>query len=139
EEEYAIPFGQAELAKVGSDMTLIGWGAQHHQNMEAARELEGRGISVEVLNMRTLNPLDIDSIVASISKTGRCLIAHEAPRTMGFGAEIAAAATEKCFLHLVAPIQRVCGLDTPYPNALEYAYLTDANKVKQAILELLEY
>ncbi|MBA2726844.1 MAG: alpha-ketoacid dehydrogenase subunit beta [Parachlamydiaceae bacterium] len=139
EEEYAIPFGKAHLAKEGTDVTLVGWGAQHHQNMEAALALSGQGISVEVLNLRTLNPLDIDAITTSITKTGRCLIVHEAPRTMGFGAEIAAIATEVCFLHLKAPIKRLCGLDTPFPNALEKEYLPDAYKVKKAIIELLEY
>ncbi len=140
EEDYAIPFGQAQLARQGKDVTVIGWGAQHHQNMEAAKDLfEKEGISVEVLNLRTLNPLDIDAITTSIIKTGRCLIVHEAPKTMGFGAEIATLATEATFLHLKAPIRRLCGLDTPFPNALEHEYLPDAYKVKQAILELLEY
>lgn len=140
EEEYAIAFGKAELAKIGTDLTLIGWGAQHHQNMEAARQVaETHGISVEVLNLRTLNPLDIDAITASICKTGRCLIVHEAPRTMGFGGEIAALASESCFLHLDAPIMRLCGLDTPFPNALEHEYLPDAYKVTRAIMDLLEY
>jgi len=139
EEEYEIPFGQAHMAKEGTDLTLVGWGAQHHQNLEAAQELAPQGISVEVLNLRTLNPLDINAITASIMKTGRCLIVHEAPRTMGFGAEIAALATESCFLHLKAPIMRLCGLDIPFPNALEHEYLPDAYKVKKAIIDLLEY
>lgn len=140
EEEYAIPFGQAEMAKSGKDITLIGWGAQHHQNMEAANRVEkNHGISVEVLNLRTLNPLDINAITTSINKTGRCVIAHEAPLTMGFGAEIAAMATESCFLKLQAPIKRCCGLDTPFPNALEHEYLPDADKVEKAILDLMEF
>ncbi|WP_279381689.1 transketolase C-terminal domain-containing protein, partial [Pseudomonas sp. 100_A] len=114
EEEYAIPFGEAQIVKTGKDLTLIGWGAQHHQNMEAAIAVaDTHGIAVEVINLRTLNPLDIDAITTSICKTGRCLIVHEAPRTMGFGAEIAAIASEACFLHLEAPIMRLCGLDTP--------------------------
>lgn len=140
EEEYAIPFGQAELALSGKDLTLIGWGAQHHQNLQAAQELIAeKQLSIEVLNLRTLNPLDIDAIIASVNKTGRCLIAHEAPKTMGFGAEIAAQINDSCFLRLEAPVARCCGLDTPFPNALEHEYLPDAYKVKQAILDLLEY
>jgi 2-oxoisovalerate dehydrogenase E1 component beta subunit len=140
EEEYTIPFGKAEHSRTGTDVTLLGWGAQHHQNMQAAEELATEhGISVEVLNLRTLNPLDIDAIFASVSKTGRCLIAHEAPLTMGFGAELAALVAENCFLHLDAPVRRCCGLDTPFPNTLEHEYLPDAYKVKKAILDLMEF
>lgn len=140
EEEYSIPFGLADVARIGSDMTLIGWGAQHHQNMEAANEISTtHDISVEVLNLRTLNPLDMNAITTSINKTGRCLIVHEAPKTMGFGAEISAAISESCFLQLEAPVRRLCGLDTPFPNALEHEYLPDAYKVKKAIIELMEF
>lgn len=138
-ERYTIPIGKADVAKIGTDATLIGWGAQHHQNMEAARELEGSGISVEVINLRTLNPLDINTLVASVEKTGRCIVAHEAPQTMGFGAEIAALIMEKCFLHLEAPVIRCCGLDTPFPHTLEHEYLPDAYKVKAAVLDALNY
>jgi pyruvate dehydrogenase E1 component beta subunit len=140
EEEYLIPFGVAAIEKIGSDVTLIGWGAQHHQNMEAAKVLqEEHSIAVEVINMRTLNPLDINTITASVEKTGRCVIAHEAPLTQGFGAEIAAQIAEKCFLYLDAPIKRCCGLDTPFPNILEKEYLPDADKVVQAVLDTLEF
>jgi 2-oxoisovalerate dehydrogenase E1 component beta subunit len=139
-EEYAIPFGIADVSRAGSDLTLIGWGAQHHQNMEAAKVLEEKhGISVEVLNMRTLNPLDIDAIIASVQKTHRCVVAHEAPRTMGFGAEIAAQVSDKCFLYLDAPVGRCCGLDTPFPNTLERVYLPDADKVVRSVLAVMEY
>lgn len=139
-EEYQIPLGKAHVAKIGKDVTLIGWGAQHHQNMEAAVDLEkSHQLSVEVINLRTLNPLDIDAITTSVQKTGRCVVAHEAPKTMGFGSEIAAQISEKCFLHLEAPVKRCCGLDTPFPNTLEHEYLPDAYKVKQALLEVMEY
>lgn len=139
EEEYTIPFGQAHIARSGNDITLIGWGAQHHQNMQAAQELfESDKIDIEVINLRTLNPLDINSITTSIKKTGHCVIAHEAPKTQGFGAEIATQIMEKCFYHLEAPITRCCGLDTPFPNSWEKEYLPDAYRVKQAILELLK-
>lgn len=140
EEYYTIPFGKADIAKVGTDITLIGWGAQHHQNMQAAKELEeSDSLSVEVINLRTLNPLDIDAIVASVSKTSRCVVAHEAPLTMGFGAEIAAIVMEKCFLHLEAPVYRCCGLDIPFPNILESDYLPDALRVKTSLLKVMEY
>lgn len=138
EESYEIPFGQAEIARVGDDLTLIGWGAQHHQNMIAAEELSDR-YDIEVLNLRTLNPLDVDAIIASVEKTGRCVVAHEAPLTMGFGAEIAALIMERALLQLEAPVKRCAGLDIPFPNALESYYLTDAPKVKQAIIETMEY
>jgi 2-oxoisovalerate dehydrogenase E1 component beta subunit len=136
-EEYEIPFGQAEIALEGTDITLIGWGAQHHQNMQAAKELQGQ-VSVEVLNLRTLNPLDSHAIEKSVKKTGRVVIAHEAPKTQGFGAEIAAQIIERCFYSLEAPIKRVAGLDTPYPNAHEKDYLPDSGKVKIALLETLK-
>jgi 2-oxoisovalerate dehydrogenase E1 component beta subunit len=138
-EPYTIPIGKAEKALEGTDITLIGWGAQHHQNLEAAEQLKAEGVSVEVLNLRTLNPLDIDAIVASVQKTGRCVIAHEAPLTQGFGAEIAALIQEKCFLSLKAPVNRCCGLDTPFPNTLESYYLPDAPRVKEALLETLNF
>ncbi len=136
-EEYSIPLGKAKVAKTGSDVTLLGWGAQHHQNMEAAAELEKDSVHVEVIDLRSLNPLDVPTIVCSVEKTGRCVIAHEAPKTQGFGAELTALLVEKCFYQLKAPIKRCCGLDTPFPNTLEHEYLTDAYKVIQAVRETL--
>lgn len=135
DEVYRIPLGKAEVAKEGSQVTLIGWGAQHQQNMQAAEALQGE-IDVEVLNLRTLNPLDIETIVKSVEKTGRCVIAHEAPKTQGFGAELVALIMERCFYSLEAPIIRCCGRDTPFPHTLEAAYLPDYPRVKQALLDL---
>ena len=138
EEEYSIPFGQAIVDRPGKDITLIGWGAQHHQNMEAAQGLADKHqIDVEVINLRTLNPLDINTIVESVSKTGRCVVSHEAPKTGGFGAEIASLIMERCFYHLEAPVNRCCGWDTPFPNILENEYLPDSRRVKKAVLETL--
>ncbi len=139
EEYYEIPFGKAFLAREGKEITLIGWGAQHHQNMKAAEELAAEGIDVEVLNLRTLSPLDLESIVNSVRKTGRCVISHEAPKTQGFAAEIVALIMEKCFLYLEAPVERCCGLDTPFPNTLEDLYLPDADKVKHALRKTKAY
>lgn len=140
EEYYSIPFGKAHVSRQGKTVTLIGWGAQHHQNIEAAEGLwKTHHLDVEVINLRTLNPLDLDCIVGSVRKTGRCVIAHEAPKTMGFGAELAALITEECFLQLEAPVKRCCGLDTPFPNALEHEYLPDAARVQSAILEAMEF
>lgn len=138
-EPYSIPLGKADVALEGSDITLIGWGAQHHQNMEAAKELQQHGIDVEVLNLRTLNPLDVNTIMNSVRKTGRCVVAHEAPLTQGFGAEIAAQIQECCFLSLKAPVKRCCGLDTPFPNTLEGLYLPDAPRVRETLLEIMNF
>lgn len=138
-EDYLIPLGQAQIARGGIDLTLIGWGAQHHQNMEAAKEVEKEGVSVEVLNLRSLNPLDRETIFSSVQKTGRCVIAHEAPKTQGFGAELVSEIMEHCFLHLKAPVRRCCGLDTPFPNTLEKEYLPDAYKIVPAIRETLAF
>lgn len=139
-EEYVIPLGQASVSRIGVDITLLGWGAQHQQNMEAAESLAKReDISVEVIDLRTLNPLDMAAIAASVEKTGRCVVAHEAPKTQGFGAELAALIMEKCFLHLEAPVKRCCGWDTPFPNVLEQYYLPDAARVEKALLDTLHY
>jgi len=140
EEEYAIPLGKAHITLYGTAITLIGWGAQHHQNMQAAEELKfEQNIDVEVINLRTLNPLDINTISASVQKTRRCVIAHEAPLTQGFGAEISALVMEHCFLSLEAPVKRCCGYDTPFPHTFEAEYLPDAYRVKQAIIDTLNY
>ena len=140
EEDYAIPFGVAKIAKAGKDLTLIGWGAQHHQNMQAAKELEEeQGLSIEVLDLRSLAPLDMDCIANSVRKTGRCVVSHEAPKTQGFGGEIAALIMESCFLNLEAPVKRCCGLDTPFPHSLEHEYLPDSYRVKSAVLETLDF
>ncbi len=137
-EEYEVPIGQAKVAKMGHDITLVGWGAQHHQNMEAALALEKEDVHVEVIDLRSLNPLDVPTLVCSVEKTGRCVIAHEAPKTQGFGAELCSILMEKCFYSLKGPVKRCCGLDTPFPNALESEYLPDAYKVIQAIRETLK-
>lgn len=134
EESYTIAIGKAHVAQEGTQVTLIGWGAQHHQNMEAAKI---SGLSVEVINLRTLNPLDIHTIENSVKKTGRVVISHEAPRTLGFGAEIASQIYERCFYHLEAPILRVCGLDTPFPNAHEKEYMPDKDRVAHTLKEIV--
>lgn len=136
EEEYEIPFGKADIARIGSQVTLVGWGAQHHQNMQAAEEC---GLDVEVINLRTLSPWDKAAVFRSVEKTGRLLVAHEAPKTGGFGAEIAAAVMEEAFLHLKAPVMRVAGLDTPFPHTLEKEYLPDAPRVVKALQEIVKY
>lgn len=140
EEEYKIPFGKLSKEMEGSDVTLIGWGAQHQENKKAAViALKERGIKVDLLNLRTLSPLDVDGIIQSVKKTGRVVIAHEAPRTMGFAAEIVARIIEHAFLYLKAPPKRVTGFDTPFPHALEESYLPDRERVLKALYETVEY
>jgi Pyruvate/2-oxoglutarate dehydrogenase complex, dehydrogenase (E1) component, eukaryotic type, beta subunit len=140
DEYYRLPIGPIEVARPGDQVTLIGWGAQHQENLKAADELANRhGVSVEVVLLRSLNPLDIEGIVRSVQKTGRVVIAHEAPVTQGFGAEIATQIQEQAFLYLEAPIKRCCGFDTPFPHTLEHEYLPDATRVVQAVLDTIHY
>ena len=100
--------------------------------------LEERGIEADILDLRTLVPLDMDAIEKSVKKTGKCLIVHEATRTSGFGAELSALVQERCFYHLEAPIQRVTGFDTPYPHSLEWAYFPGPVRIGAALDTLLK-
>jgi 2-oxoisovalerate dehydrogenase E1 component beta subunit len=139
EGEYALPLGKAAVTREGSQVTLLAWGAMWHEAQQAAREAEAEGIDVEVLDLRSLQPLDVDAVVASVSKTGRAVVVHEAPRTCGFGAELAALVQERCFLHLEAPIARVTGFDTPFPYTLEMEYLPRAPRILKALRETVSY
>jgi 2-oxoisovalerate dehydrogenase E1 component beta subunit len=100
--------------------------------------VEANGVDAEVIDLRTLVPLDIETIEASVKKTGRCMIVHEATRTSGFGAELAALVQERCFYHLEAPIERVTGFDTPYPHSLEWAYFPGPVRIGDAIAKILK-
>ncbi len=117
EEDYVIPLGKADVKKEGDSVTIITWSKMVLDSLLAAEALEQEGISVEVVDLRTLNPLDIQTIVESIKKTGRAVIVHEACKTSGFGGEVAAIIMENAFDYLDAPIKRVTGLDTPIPYA----------------------
>jgi 2-oxoisovalerate dehydrogenase E1 component beta subunit len=139
EGELVVPLGKARVTRQGRHVTVVAWGAMWHEADQAAREAESHGIEVEVLDLRSLQPLDVDAIVESVQKTGRAIVVHEAPRTCGFGAEIAALVQERCFLHLEAPIRRVTGFDTPFPYALESEYLPRAPRILQAIREVVAY
>jgi pyruvate/2-oxoglutarate/acetoin dehydrogenase E1 component len=118
EEEYVIPLGKADIKKEGTDVTLITWSKMVFDCLAAAAALEQEGISAEVLDLRTLNPLDLEAIVNSVKKTGRAVIVHEACKTGGFGGELATLIMETAFDYLDAPVRRVTGLDTPIPYAL---------------------
>jgi 2-oxoisovalerate dehydrogenase E1 component beta subunit len=132
---YVVPLGKAAVVREGKDITLVAYGTMVHVAKAAAEE---SGIDAEVVDIRTIVPLDIDTIAASVKKTGRCLILHEATRTSGFGAEIAAQVQETCFYHLEAPIERVTGWDTPYPHAFEWQYFPGPARVIEAMRRTLE-
>lgn len=131
--DFEIELGKAEVIRQGTDITLLGWGAQMEILENAADMAAKKGISCEVIDLRTLSPWDVDTVAASVKKTGRLLINHEAPLTGGFAGEIAATIQEECFLYLESPIARVCGLDTPYPLIHEKEYMPDALKTFEAI------
>jgi 2-oxoisovalerate dehydrogenase E1 component beta subunit len=139
EGELLVPLGKARVTRRGKDVTLLAWGAMWHEADAAAKEAAGQGIDVEVIDLRSLQPLDVDAIVASVERTGRAVVVHEAPRTCGFGAEISALIQERCFLHLEAPVARVTGFDTPFPYALENEYLPRAPRILKALREVAAY
>ena len=137
EDEYTVPIGKARVVCEGDEMTVISWGASVIQCMNA---IESSGRSIELIDLRTIDPLDTDTIVESVQKTGRAVIVHEAPKTCGLGAEIAARIMERCFLHLEAPIQRVTGFDTVMPYyKLELEYLPESERIGKAIEEIAAY
>lgn len=130
----ALPLDVCFVLRDGSDVTLVTWGAQVKETLEAADALEKLGISAEVIDIATIKPLDFDTIHESVKKTGRCVIVHEAPRTAGFGAEIAAQLAEKAMFDLVAPVERVTGYDTHIPlYRLEMKYLPSVEKILAAV------
>jgi len=139
EGEYEVPLGKAAVTREGSQVTVIAWGAMWHEAALAAREAEAEGIDCEVLDLRSLQPLDVDAIVASVRKTGRAVVVHEAPRTCGFGAELVALVQERAFLSLEAPIARVTGFDTPFPYTLEMEYLPRAPRILEAVRKVVSY
>jgi pyruvate dehydrogenase E1 component beta subunit len=137
EDEYTIPIGEARVVSEGDDLTIVTWGAPVVQCMNA---IDKSDKSIELIDLRTIYPLDMDAIEQSVKKTGRCVIVHEAPKTCGYGAEIASRIMERCFLHLEAPVQRVTGFDTVMPYyKLELDYLPEADRISRAIEEVLVY
>ena len=139
EEGYTIPIGQANVVSEGEHVTCIAWGAMLFEAIAAAQEVAEQGVSVEVIDLRTLWPIDIDTIVESVKKTGRVVVVHEAPRACGFGAEILQMINEKAFLHLEAPPTRVTGFDTPFPYTLENEYLPLQHRITPALLQTARY
>ena len=135
EDYYRIPLGKAAVVQEGEDVTILCYGTMVHVALATVREL---GIDADVIDLRTIVPLDIETIEQSVQKTGRCVIVHEATRTNGFGAELAALVQERCFFHLEAPVQRATGFDTPYPHSLEWAYFPGPVRIGTAIKKALE-
>ncbi len=133
DEEYTVPIGKANVAREGDDVVVFAYGAMLHVAMEAAELAATKGITVEVVDIRTLLPFDIETVMSSVKKTGRVVIVHEACKTCGFGAEIAAQIAERGILHLEAPLVRVAGFDVPFPYTLEEEYMPNANRVLRAI------
>jgi len=166
--DYEIPLEEAEVMRKGSDVTVIGWGGQLRVLEKACDMAEQQGISCELIDLKTLLPWDVDTgalpicvlfdssilcfptvgsftfnpsfaVFESVMKTGKVVISHEAPITGGFAAEISSRIQEDCFLHLEAPIQRVCGLDTPFPLVFEKYYIPDATKNLEAIKKVCSF
>jgi len=127
---FRVPIGKAAIARKGSEITILAYGTMVHVALATA---EAKGVDAEVIDLRTIVPVDIEAIETSVKKTGRCLILHEATRTAGFGAELAALVQERCFYHLEAPVSRVTGYDTPYPHALEWVYFPGPRRLGRAL------
>lgn len=139
EEDFAIPFGRAKVVREGSGVTLVTWGAMVH-TCKAASELAAKeNVSVELIDMRTLMPFDIETVLSSVKKTGRVVVAHEATKISGFGGEVAAQIAERAIDSLQAPIVRLGGFDAPFPYALENTYLPSPERVLRAIRKAVSY
>ncbi|QCC59043.1 alpha-ketoacid dehydrogenase subunit beta [Natrinema thermotolerans] len=139
-ESYEVPLGEAAVRREGSDVSVYTWGAMTRPTLEAAENLAEEGIDAEVVDLRTLSPLDEETIVESFEKTGRAAVVHEAPKTGGLGAEITATLQEESLLYQEAPIERVTGFDTPFPlYALEDYYLPEAARIEDGIRRAAEF
>ena len=136
---FTTPIGLARTARAGEHVTVLAYGAMVPVSVEAAEAAAAKGWSVEVVDLRTLVPLDAEAMLASVRRTGRVVIVHEAPRTCGFGAELAALVAERALTSLQAPVLRVTGYDTPFPYTLEHTYLPDAKRVLHAIEHVMSY
>jgi pyruvate dehydrogenase E1 component beta subunit len=136
EGDYTVPLGVAATVRSGSDVTVLAYGAMLYEAVDAANKAAAQGVEAEVIDLRTLWPVDIDAILESVKKTGRLVVVHEAPRTCGLGGELTSLVTERVFYHLQAPPIRVTGFDTPFPYALEMDYLPLSNRILPALLKV---
>jgi pyruvate dehydrogenase E1 component beta subunit len=140
EEEYTVPIGVAQVVRGGKDVTVVAWGAMVREALAAAETLDASGVSAEVIDLRTLAPMDSDAVVAAVRRTGRLVIAHEAPRTLGLGAELASRVAEEALTSLLAPIERVTGYDTIMPlYQLENLYLPNADRIVDGCRKVLDF
>jgi pyruvate dehydrogenase E1 component beta subunit len=139
EGDYSVEIGKAKVVREGKQVTLLCYGAMVHTCLEAAQLSEKDGFDPEIIDLRTLLPLDTETVLESVRKTGRVVIAHEAPKTCGYGAELAALIAEKALLSLEAPIVRVAGFDTPFPYTLENEYLPSPDRVALAIKQTAQF
>jgi pyruvate dehydrogenase E1 component beta subunit len=139
EGDYTVPIGKANVVREGKHVTIVAWGAMLYEALDAAQKCAAEGVEAEVIDLRTLWPLDIDTIVASVKKTGRVVVVHEAPKSCGLGGEIVSLINEKAFLHLEAPPRRVTGFDTPFPYTLENEYLPLSHRIVPAVLETARF
>ncbi|CAH3191641.1 unnamed protein product [Porites evermanni] len=138
--DYEIPLSEAEILEEGSDVTVVGWGTQVHVLRDVCKMAKDElGISCELIDLQTILPWDEETVIKSVLKTGKLLIAHEAPLTGGFAAEISSTVQEHCFLNLEAPIQRVCGWDTPFPHIFEPFYLPDKWRCFEALKKVTSF
>jgi len=136
---FVKELGKADIIRQGDDLTMVAWGTQVHVARETAEYVERElGVSVEVIDLVSILPWDKEAVCESVSKTGRCIVTHEAPITSGFGAEVAATISQECFFDLEAPPSRVCGYDTPFPHVQEALYMPTKWKLVQKIKELME-
>ena len=140
--DYLVPFGRARVERAGTDVTVVTWGSGVYRAVQAAKRLEDEaGASIEVLDLRTLMPFDMEAVLASVKRTSKVLVLHEAPLTGGFGGEIAARIADEAFEYLDAPVKRIGAFDSfvPFAPSLEAAVLPAAEQVSQALLELLRF
>lgn len=135
EDYYTVPLGKAAIVRPGEDVTILAYGTMVHVALTATEET---GIDAEIIDLRTILPLDLETIETSVKRTGRCVILHEATKTCGFGAELMSLVQETCFYHLEAPIARVTGWDTPYPHAQEWDYFPGPKRVGAALRKVME-
>jgi pyruvate dehydrogenase E1 component beta subunit len=136
--DYTIPFGQAAVVREGEDITLVAWSAAVELCLRAATQLASEGISATVVDLRTLVPFDVETVVTAVAKTGRCVVVHEAPLSAGFGAEVVATLVQEAFYDLDAPIERVASYDVPYPPAtLEQWYLPSVERVVRSVRRVI--
>jgi 2-oxoisovalerate dehydrogenase E1 component beta subunit len=135
EGRYTVPLGKAAVVREGRDATVIAYGSMVHVGLAG---IEESGVDAELIDLRCIVPLDVEAITASVRKTGRCVILHEASRFGGFGGELSALVQERCFYHLKSPIERVAGWDTPYPHAFEWDYFPGPTRLAAALTRTME-